>query len=112
MNEQIQTREKNRLPIVLEPETHSLYIHDSNQRVHLTKTEYRIFQALFRDTLLSDDQLAAEVFACSQDKSVRECLDKHIDHLRRKMHLYRWGVYRVLQYGYILLQERSMRGFV
>ncbi len=107
MNEQIQIVEKSRPFVLLEPETHSLYVLERNRRVRLTKTEYRIFQALFRETLLSDEELAKEVFECSQDKGVRECLDKHIDHLRRKVRLYGWGVYRVLQYGYILLQERS-----
>jgi len=107
MSERTQAVEERKSPIELEPETHSLSILNKNRRVRLTKTEYRIFQALFREKLLSDEQLVVEVFACSQDKSVRECLDKHIDHLRRKVRSHGWRVYRVLQYGYILLQEDS-----
>ncbi len=89
--------------IDLETETHSLYIPERNRRVHLTQTEYRIFQALFQEWLLSDEQLAVKVFKCSGDKSVRECLEKHIDHIRGKIRVYGWDIYRVLHYGYILL---------
>jgi DNA-binding response OmpR family regulator len=109
MSEQTQTVEERKSAIELEPETHSLFIRDTNRRVQLSKTEYRIFQALFCETLLSEEQLATEVFACFPDKSIKECLDKHIDHLRRKIRSHKWRVYRVLHYRYILLQEHSLQ---
>ncbi len=101
MNEQ--TPERSRQHIVLETETHSLSIVDRNRRVHLTQTEYRIFQALFRENLLSDEQLAERVFECSLDTRLRSCLDKHTDHLRAKIRVYGWDILRVLRYGYLLL---------
>jgi DNA-binding response OmpR family regulator len=87
----------------LDASTHSLYLIEHNRRVRLTKKEYHIFHAFIQNGLLSDEDVAREVFGCSDDKCVRECLDKHIDHLRAKIRVYGWDIYRVLRYGYILL---------
>lgn len=89
--------------VKLEANTHSLYLVEHNRRVRLTKKEYSIFQAFFQNGLLSDEHIARKVFGCFDDKSVRECLEKHIDHLRAKIRVYGWDIYRVLRYGYILL---------
>ena len=89
--------------IRLDANTHSLFLVEHNRRVRLTKKEYSIFQVFFQNGLLSDEQIAREVFAYVDDKRVRECLEKHIDHLRAKIRVYGWDIYRVLRYGYILL---------
>jgi hypothetical protein len=74
-----------------------------NRYVSLTQTEYRLCEVLFQERLLSDERLVRHVFACSLDTQMKECLDKHIDHLRSKLRVYAWTIYRVLCYGYLLL---------
>ena len=90
----------------LDAQTHSFFLVEGNRQVYLTKKEYEIFQTFFENGLLSDEQIAREVFASADDKYVRQCLEKHIDHLRVKIRAYGLDIYRISRYGYILLSLR------
>ncbi len=102
----------NEKPLYAESNSHALHLEETsrslccpllNRRVNLTRTAYRLCEVLFHERLLSDERLVRQVFACSLDTQMKECLDKHIDHLRAKIRVYEWDILRVLRYGYLLL---------
>jgi len=71
----------------------------------LTPTERQIVDLLMQWQWVSDEQLAQHIYGCILDASVRDALEKHIDHLRMKVRLYEHDIGRIMRYGYILLPQ-------
>lgn len=78
-----------------------------NRTVTLTPIQYRLLFPLRHGAPVAYADLAHMVYGCAVDKSVRVTMDKHIDRIRGKLLGTGVYIYCVLNYGYLLFEERE-----
>ena len=71
--------------------------------VRFTPTEYTILCQLLSGDIVSDTNLIQKTFITEQpDKTLKTCLDKHIENIRSKIRPTGLNIFRVNGFGYVL----------
>ncbi len=75
--------------------------------VTLTPTQYRLLFPLRHGRPVTYTDMARMVYGCAIDEKLRMTMDKHIDRIRGKLLGTGVYIYCVLNYGYLLYEERE-----
>jgi len=71
--------------------------------IRFTPTQYRLLISLLKGSPVTDCNLVYEALSCHLKSLGRDNLDKHIDKIREKLRPSGLNIFRVVDYGYVLL---------
>lgn len=71
--------------------------------IRFTPTQYRLLIPLLNGSPVTDSVLVREALSCDLKVLGRENLEKHIDKIREKLRPSGLNIYRIVDYGYVLL---------
>ena len=88
--------------LALNDEYRLLFI--DRELLKLTPTEYQLIRCFIDGVVAQDETLVSRAIKGAPTNTVN--LEKHITNLRTKIRRYGLGIYRVRDYGYVLVERK------